>query len=61
MCKLNNIIIDFQSYNNNQKNNLIDYTIEKAFQRSIALLRQDIRKIIREELISASLKGGIQV
>jgi hypothetical protein len=31
----------------------------KAVQRSIALLRQDIRKIVREELTS-SLKGGIQ-
>lgn len=32
----------------------------KAIQRSIALLRQDIRKIVREELTSASLNGGIQ-
>ena len=31
----------------------------KAIQRSIALLRQDIRKIFREELTSASLNGGI--
>jgi hypothetical protein len=31
----------------------------KALQRSIALLRQDIRKIVREELTS-SLKGVIQ-
>ena len=31
----------------------------KAIQRSIALLRQDIRKIVREELTSASLNGGI--
>jgi hypothetical protein len=32
----------------------------KAIQRSIALLRQDIRKIVQEELTSASLNGGIQ-
>ena len=31
----------------------------KSIQRSIALLRQDIRKIVREELTSASLNGGI--
>jgi hypothetical protein len=31
----------------------------KAIQRSIALLRQDIRIIVREEL-TASLNGGIQ-
>jgi hypothetical protein len=32
----------------------------KSLQRSIALLRQDIRKIVREEWTSASLNGGIQ-
>ena len=31
----------------------------KAIQRSIALPRQDIRKIVRKELTSASLYGGI--
>jgi hypothetical protein len=51
----------------NTDNNLINnsffrnYEEElKAIQRSIALLRQDIRKIVREELTSASLNGGIQ-
>ena len=53
--------------NYNTGNNLINnsfftnYEEElKAIQRSIALLRQDIRKIVREELTSASLNGGIQ-
>jgi hypothetical protein len=31
----------------------------KSIQRSIAFLRQDIRKMVREEL-TASLNGGIQ-
>ena len=31
----------------------------KAVQRSIALLRQDIRKIVREDLTPVSLNGGI--
>ena len=53
--------------NNNTHNKLINnsfftnYEEElKALQRSIAILRQDIRKIVREELTSASLKEGIQ-
>ena len=53
--------------NSNSTNKLINnsffknYEEElKALQRSIALLRQDIRKIVREELTSASLNGGIQ-
>jgi hypothetical protein len=53
--------------NYNTDNNLINnssftnYEEElKAIQRSMALLRQDIRKIVREELTSASLNGGIQ-
>lgn len=56
-----------ESYDNNTHNKLINnsfftnYEEElKAIQRSIALLRQDIRKIVREELTSASLNGGIQ-
>jgi hypothetical protein len=56
-----------ESNNNNIHNNLINnssftnYEEEiKTIQRSIALLRQDIRKIVREELTSASLNGGIQ-
>jgi hypothetical protein len=32
----------------------------KSIQKSIALLRQDIRKIVREELTSTSLNGGVQ-
>ena len=32
----------------------------KSIQRAIALLRQDIRKIVREELTSTSLNGGVQ-
>ena len=54
--------------NSNSTNKLINYSFFKnyeeqelkALQRSIALLRQDIRKIVREELTSASLNGGIQ-
>ena len=52
--------------NNNTHNKLINnsfftnYEEElKAVQRSIALLRQDIRKIVREELTSVSFNGGI--
>jgi hypothetical protein len=32
----------------------------KSIQRAIARLRQDIRKIVREELTSTSLNGGVQ-
>jgi hypothetical protein len=53
--------------NSNSTNKLINnsfftnYEEElKAIQRLIALLRQDIRRIVREELTSASLNGGIQ-
>jgi hypothetical protein len=54
--------------NSNSTNNLMNsssvftyYEEElKSIQRAIALLRQDIRKIVREELTSASLNGGIQ-
>jgi hypothetical protein len=52
--------------NYNTGNNLINNSFLtqdeeiKSIQRSIALLRQDIRKIVREELTAASLNGGIQ-
>jgi hypothetical protein len=52
--------------NSNSTNKLINNSFLtqdeeiKSIQRSIALLRQDIRKIVREELTSTSLNGGVQ-
>jgi hypothetical protein len=53
--------------NSNSTNKLINnsffknYEEElKSIQRAIALLRQDIRKIVREELTSTSLNGRVQ-
>ena len=59
--------LDPESNYNNSTNKLINnsfltnYEEEglKAIQRSIALLRQNIRIIVREEL-TAALNGGIQ-
>jgi hypothetical protein len=60
MTKRKEEVVD---YNNDTHNHNINTSIReelKPIQRSIALLRQDIRKIVREELTSASLNGGIQ-